>query len=96
MCEFFEDRAWRVAEPGALLPYLEALPQHEGEEAHQDMGLQTVGTLVPDRPFNGSFLMRKAGSAWMSWMQAFHSCLEVDATEIIRGRTRDRAARCPA
>jgi len=45
VCEFFEDRAWRVPKPSALLPHLEALPQHEGEEAHQDMGLQAVGTL---------------------------------------------------
>ena len=35
--------------PARLLPHLEALPQHEGEEAHEDVGLQTVGSLVPDR-----------------------------------------------
>ena len=39
-CEFFEDRTWRVSEAGALLPHLEALPQHEGEEAHEDMDLK--------------------------------------------------------
>jgi hypothetical protein len=30
---FFEDRTWRVSKPDPLLPHLEALPQHEGEEA---------------------------------------------------------------
>jgi hypothetical protein len=48
-CELFEDGTCRVSEAGALLPHLEALPQHEGEEAHEDVGLQTVGSLVPDR-----------------------------------------------
>ena len=49
-CEFFEDGARRIAETCALLPHLEALPQHEGEKADQDMRLHAIGALVPDRP----------------------------------------------
>jgi hypothetical protein len=37
------------AETGALLPHLQAFPQHESEEAHEDVGLDAVGALVPDR-----------------------------------------------
>ena len=48
--EFFEQRARRVSETSALLPHLETLPEHEGEEAHKDVGLQAIGPLVPYRP----------------------------------------------
>ena len=41
--------ARRVSETGALLPHLEALPQHEGEEAHEDVGLNAILALMPDR-----------------------------------------------
>src|SRR6266702_5210214 len=37
------------AEAGTLLPHLEASPQHEGEKAHEDMSLNAVLALVPDR-----------------------------------------------
>src|ERR1700722_11477775 len=36
--KLFEDRARRVSEAGALLPHLQALPQHKGEEADEDVG----------------------------------------------------------
>ena len=29
---------------------LQALPEHEGEEANEDVGLDAILTLVPDRP----------------------------------------------
>ena len=48
-CELFEYRPWGVAKPGALLPHLQALPQHESEEAHEDVGLDALRALVPDR-----------------------------------------------
>src|SRR5258708_39559346 len=47
--EFFEDRARGVSETGAALPHLEALPQDEGEKADEDVSLNTVLALVPDR-----------------------------------------------
>ncbi len=47
--KLFEDRARRVAEARALLPHLKALPEHEGEEANEDVGLDAVLTLMPDR-----------------------------------------------
>ena len=50
-CELFEYRAWEVAKPGALLPHLQALPQHESEEAHEDVGLDALRALVPDRAY---------------------------------------------
>ena len=49
-CELFEYRARRVSETCALLPHLEALPQHEGEKADEDMSLNALRALVPDRP----------------------------------------------
>ena len=48
--QFFEDGTRRVSEPGALLPHLQTLPHHEGEEAHQDVGLNAILALMPDRP----------------------------------------------
>src|SRR5206468_268392 len=38
-----------IAESGAGLPLLESFPQHVGEEAHEDVGPDAVGLLVPDR-----------------------------------------------
>lgn len=48
--EFVEHGARGVAEARALLPHLETLPQHEGEEADQDVGLHAIGALMPDWP----------------------------------------------
>ncbi len=48
-CELFEYRPRRVAKAGALLPHLEALPQHESEKADKDMSLNAFGALVPNR-----------------------------------------------
>jgi len=50
-CEFFKDRSRRVSEARMLLPHLEALPQHEGEKADQDMGLNAILALMPDRTY---------------------------------------------
>ena len=46
----FEDGARRISQPGAALPHLEALPQHEGKEADEDVGLNAIFALMPDRP----------------------------------------------
>jgi hypothetical protein len=46
--ELLEHGARGISETGALLPHLEALPQHESEEANQDMSLDAFGVLVPD------------------------------------------------
>jgi hypothetical protein len=40
--EFFVHDARRVSATGALLPHLEARPQLEGEEAHEDVGLNAI------------------------------------------------------
>ena len=47
--EFFQDCPWRIPDASALLPHLQGFPQNEGEEADEDMGLHTIGTLMPDR-----------------------------------------------
>jgi hypothetical protein len=47
--EFFQDGARRIAETGAALPHLKALPQHEGKKADEDMRLHAILALVPDR-----------------------------------------------
>src|SRR2546427_3067739 len=48
--QFVEDRPWAVAEPGLRLPLLEGLPEHVGQEADEDVRLDALGLLVPDRP----------------------------------------------
>jgi len=48
-CELFQDGARGIAETCALLPHLQALPQHEGEKADEDMRLHAILALVPDR-----------------------------------------------
>ena len=48
--ELFEESARRVSEARALLPHLEALPQGEGEETHEDVSLDPVLALMPNRP----------------------------------------------
>jgi len=51
--KLFEDGARRISEACALLPHLEALPQHEGKKADkkadEDMSLNAVLMLMPDR-----------------------------------------------
>ena len=47
--QLFEDRTRRISKAGALLPHLEALPQHEGKKADEDMSLDAVLVLMPDR-----------------------------------------------
>ena len=37
------------SEAGALLPHLEALPEHESEEANEDVSLDPILALMPDR-----------------------------------------------
>ena len=41
-CEFLENGTRRVTETGALLPHLQALPQHESQEADEDVGLNAI------------------------------------------------------
>ena len=47
--KLFEDRARRISKACAALPHLEALPQHKGKKADEDMGLNAVLVLMPDR-----------------------------------------------
>src|SRR6202045_2861328 len=47
--EFFQDDARGIAETGAALPHLQALPQHEGKKTDEDMSLYAILALVPDR-----------------------------------------------
>ena len=48
-CELFQDGARRVSKPGTALPHLQALPQNKGEKANQDVSLNAVLALMPDR-----------------------------------------------
>ena len=48
--ELFEDGARGVSEARAALPHLQALPQYEGEETDEDVRLNAILALVPDRP----------------------------------------------
>jgi hypothetical protein len=47
--QLFENGTRRVSKAGALLPHLQAFPQHEGEEANEDVGLDPILALMPDR-----------------------------------------------
>ena len=47
--KLFEDRARRISKACAALPHLEAFPQHKGKKADEDMGLNAVLVLMPDR-----------------------------------------------
>ena len=47
--KLLEDCSRGISQAGALLPHLEALPQDEGEKAHEDMGLSAIFALVRDR-----------------------------------------------
>ena len=47
--KLFEDGARRVSEARSLLPHLEAFPEYEGEEANEDVSLDPVLALMPDR-----------------------------------------------
>jgi hypothetical protein len=47
--KLFEDRTGRISKACALLPHLEALPQHEGKKADEDMSLNAILMLTPDR-----------------------------------------------
>ena len=48
--ELLENRSRTVAKPGPLLPALQRLPKAEGQEAHEDVRLDALGLLMPDRP----------------------------------------------
>ena len=48
--QFFKNRARRISQARAALPHLKTLPQHEGEKAHEDMSLNAILALMPDRP----------------------------------------------
>ena len=47
--QFLKDGRRRVAKARALLPHLKAVPEHQGEEANEDVGLDPVLALMPDR-----------------------------------------------
>ena len=48
-CKFLENGTRGVAEASTALPHLQALPQHEGQKADENMGLNAILALVPDR-----------------------------------------------
>ena len=48
-CKFFENGTRGVAEASTALPHLQALPQHEGQKADENMCLHAILALVPDR-----------------------------------------------
>ena len=67
--EFFKDDAWRIAEARAALPHLQALPQHEGKKADEDMSLHAMLALVPDRTDVELVLLdAKSGFGLVSWI----------------------------
>src|SRR5437660_1695058 len=45
--ELVEDRPWTLPEAGPPLPLLEGFPQHVGQEADEDVGLDAILPLVP-------------------------------------------------
>ena len=47
--QFLEESPRRVSEACTLLPHLKAFPQHESEEANENMSLNPVFALMPDR-----------------------------------------------
>src|ERR1700737_1643393 len=47
--KLFKDGAGRISQACALLPHLQGLPEDEGEEADQDMCLDAILALMPDR-----------------------------------------------
>ena len=68
--EFLEDGARAVAQVGAALPLLQGLPEHVGQEADQDMGLDAVLALMPDRADRQLALVDAKGGFGLSvsWM----------------------------
>jgi len=48
--QLLQDGPRRVAQTSAALPHRQALPQHEGEEADENVRLHAVLALMPDRP----------------------------------------------
>src|SRR5262245_30844503 len=60
-CEFFEHSARRVSEASTALPHLQGLPEHESQKAHQDVSLDAIGTLVPDRAYLELILLNAKG-----------------------------------
>ena len=49
--ELIEHGARGVAEAGAALPHLQRLPEDEGEEAYEDVCLDAILALMPDRTY---------------------------------------------
>jgi hypothetical protein len=65
--EFVEDRLRAVTQTCTALLLFEGLPQHVGEEAHQDVGLYPIGALVSDgADWQIGLVMRKAASVSLS------------------------------
>ena len=84
-CKLFEHSAWRVSETSAALPH--PLPQHEGQKAHQDVGLDAIGALVPDRPYlELIFLDTKGGFGLGELDVGLPSCSSLQSVMLERKR----------
>jgi hypothetical protein len=46
--KLFQDGTRRIPQACALLPHLQSLPEDEGEETDEDVGLDAIFALMPD------------------------------------------------
>ena len=61
--EFGEDRAGALPQPRSSLPLFQGFPQDVGQEADEDMGLNAIGSLMPDGAEPQFALLDVLGSA---------------------------------
>jgi hypothetical protein len=70
-----------------MLPHLQALPLHEVEEAHEDVGLQPVGSLMPDRSHVQLVLLDTKGGFGLRELDVgLHSCSSLQSAMFERRR----------
>lgn len=83
--DLFEDRSWFVAEASVFGHLCQTFPEHVGKEADQDMSLNAIFPLMPERP-KSCLWIRKAASACVSWMYAFQRSSAVQSLIFVRRR----------
>src|SRR5262249_4192661 len=73
----------------ALLPHFEALPEHEGEEANEDVGLDPVLPLMPDRTQVQLILVNAKSCVGLSELDVGLPKLSVAPIADVRAQERD-------
>ena len=84
--QFLEQRARRVAQACAGLPQLQRLPQHEREEAHEDVRLHAIFTLMPDRANRQLILLDAEGRLGLRELDVRHSFSSLQSVTLERSR----------